>query len=288
MKKVYLYAAVTIVLWSTIATVSKLLLNTLDSTSVLAISSLFAFLVLFAIVILTPRRALFKQYRLKDYLLMSLLGLSGIFFYNFFYYLGASLLPASKAFTVNYLWPIMSIVFACIILKEKMTIRKAVAVCISFIGVIIIAGGSAKGGSLVGILLCVAAAVNYGLFTALAQKWKYDKVFYMMVSFALTFVICLILQKGSFPTLSFIQLAGLAYNGIFVLAIATILWTIALDVGSTAKISNLAYITPFLSLIWTFLILHEPIQLRSVIGLCVIVLGIFVQIKDKKLPTRAE
>ena len=47
--------------------------------------------------------------------------------YYVFYYTGTSNMPASQAFIVNYLWPIMSVVFACIILKEKMTVPKIFA-----------------------------------------------------------------------------------------------------------------------------------------------------------------
>ncbi len=286
MKKSYLYAAATILIWSSMATVAKLLLNTLDNALVLGLSSLFAFAALLICILATPKRALFKKYRVKDYLMMIFIGLPGVFLYNYLYYAAAQRLPASQAFTINYLWPIMSIVFACLILREKMTVRKALAIVISFVGVIIIAGGSAAGASLIGVLLCIGAAVSYGLFTALAQKWQYDKTFYMMLTFAVTFIICLFLNGNTpVPHLSLWQLAGLAYNGIFVLALATITWTIALSGGSTAKISNLAYITPFLSLVWTFLILSEPIEVRSVIGLCVIILGIFIQLLPRRTKT---
>ena len=46
MKKSYIYAGIAIFFWSTIALVSDLLLKTMDSMQVLAISSLFAFLFL--------------------------------------------------------------------------------------------------------------------------------------------------------------------------------------------------------------------------------------------------
>ena len=59
-------------------------------------------------------------------------------------------------------------------------------------------------------------------------------------------------------------------------------WVMALEKGDTAKISNLAYITPFLSLIWIALILKEKISIFSIIGLIVIVLGIIIQLKDKR------
>ena len=56
----------------------------------------------------------------------------------------------------------------------------------------------------------------------------------------------------------------------------------ALESGNTAKISNLAYITPFLSFIWTGLILKEPIHWNSIVGLLLIVCGILIQLKKKK------
>jgi len=58
-------------------------------------------------------------------------------------------------------------------------------------------------------------------------------------------------------------------------------WALALEKGDTAKISNLAYITPFLSLVWTSLILKEKLNPYSILGLVIIVLGILIQIKKE-------
>ena len=66
------------------------------------------------------------------------------------------------------------------------------------------------------------------------------------------------------------------------MAIGNTAWALALEKGNTAKVSNLAYITPCLSLICTALILKEQISILSVAGLCVIVLGILIQLKEKK------
>lgn len=66
------------------------------------------------------------------------------------------------------------------------------------------------------------------------------------------------------------------------MALANLSWAMALSCGNTAKVSNLAYITPFLSLAWTFFILKEPIDPISVVGLCMIVVGITVQLMGPK------
>lgn len=286
MKKVYSLAAVTIFLWSTSATVSKLLLGALDSMQVLCVSALFASLFLLVLNIANGNIKKLKAYKPKDYLHIVLIGLPGTFFYYLFLYTGMDRMPASQAMIINYLWPIMSVVFACILLKEKMTLRKGIAIAVSFLGMVIVVGGNLgdlSSGTLWGTLCCILAAMSYGLFTALNQRFGYDKqismMFYNFVAFVLTGLILVV--TGSIPQLNLTQTMGMAYNGIFNMAVAATAWAVALESGKTAKISNLAYITPFLSLVWTAIFLKEEISIFSVVGLVVIVMGIFVQLKDK-------
>ena len=59
-------------------------------------------------------------------------------------------------------------------------------------------------------------------------------------------------------------------------------WVMALETGKTEKVSNLAYITPFLSLVWTHLFLNEAIKLNSLVGLIIIIFGILIQMKEKE------
>lgn len=287
MKKSFILAGVSILLWSTMATVSKLLLGSMSGMQVLCVSSLFASVFLFVLGICNGKVSAMRHLCTKDYLKMTVAGLPGTFLYYMFYYIGAARLPASQAFIINYLWPIMSVVFACILLKEKMTVRKAVAIVLSFLGVVIVTGGDLlhlNAQTLIGIGGCVMGAVSYGVFTSLNQKWRYDTQTATMVAFFATFIIALIVNavSGDLFVPSMAQLAGLTFNGVLSFAIPTMCWILALSGGNTAKISNLAYITPFLSLVWTSLFLKEPISVYAVAGLAVIILGIFIQLKDSK------
>ncbi len=286
MKKTYLYAATAILFWSSIATVSKLLLGTLNSYQVLMFSALFAAVALFFVNLVTGRLKALKSYKPKDFLITILICSPGTFFYYVFLYSGTAKMAASQAFIINYLWPIMSVVFACIILKEKVTVRKIIAFALSFLGVLTVAGGELlnfNSQSLIGIVLCILAAVSYGSFTALNRKWNYDYNLSMMLSFFVSFLLTLIINAfGSvIPTVTLPQILGFAWNGFFVMAVATVTWALALKEGGTTKVSNLAYVTPFLSLVWTSLFLKEPIKPLSVLGLIIIVVSIFIQLKDK-------
>ncbi len=287
MKKHYIFAGVSILGWSTVATVVKLLLGSMNSFQVLFVSSLFAALFLFIVNIVTGNIKKLKSYKPIDYLKTILICLPGTFLYYVFYYTGTSYMPASQAFIVNYFWPIMSVTFACIILKERLTAKKIIAILLSFVGVVIVVGGDLlafEWSTLIGAAFCAAGAVSYGLFTALNKKAEYDARITLMIGFFSTFIFTGIfnLATNNIPVLSVPQILGIGWNGIVSIGLANTLWQLALKSKDTAKISNLAYITPFLSLIWTWLILEEPISPWSILGLVVIVTGILVQLKPSK------
>jgi drug/metabolite transporter (DMT)-like permease len=73
-------------------------------------------------------------------------------------------------------------------------------------------------------------------------------------------------------------LAGGIYIGLFEMGITFVLWLNALKYSSTtAKVSNLIYLSPFLSLILIYFTVGETILPSTVIGLSLIVAGIGMQ-----------
>ena len=288
MKKSFLYAFVSIAIWSTTATASKLLLHSFTTMQILAVSSGFAAALLLAVNLYKGNLKKLKTYSGKDLLITAGVGLLGTFFYNMFLVLGIDRLLASQAMIINYLWPMMAVVAGCILLKEKMTVKKAVAVVLSFLGVVIVTtNGQLTGfasGQLSGAGFCVLAAVSYGLFVALNKRLSYDSSLSMMLYYilsALVAVICLAVT-GDFPALGGVQTLGLAWVGLGDYAVAYVCWALAMKSGDTAKVANLAYLTPFLTLVVAHFVLGDPVTGWSVGGLGVIIAGIFLQLKDGK------
>lgn len=288
MKKPYLYAFGAIAFWSTTATVSKLLLHSFSTIQILAVCSLVAAVFLLGVNLVRGKLALLRSYRPRDLLITAGVGLLGTFFYNMFLVLGIDRLLASQAMIINYLWPMMAVVAGCLLLKERLTPRKAAAVVLSFLGVVLVTTNGEltglSGSSLTGAALCVLAAVSYGLFVVLNKRLSYDPTVSMMLYYivsALVAVSC-ILVTGDAPRLSGPESLGLLWIGLGDYSIAYVSWALAMKAGQTAKIANLAYITPFLSLVVAHFFLGDPITLWSVGGLLVIVAGIFLQLKDAK------
>lgn len=287
MKKSYFYALVSVFFWSTTTTVSKLLLHSISTMQVLAVSSVFATLFLLMVNVFKGNLKQLKSYQPRDYLVLVGVGFLGMFLYRMLLFFGVARMLASQAMIVNYLWPIMAVLASCVILREKLTVRKAIAVVMSFLGVVIVTtGGSAaglSGSDLTGTVLVAVAAVFYGLFVAINKRLQYDSFVSMMFYNAVA-AICAILGtlfSGETLLLTLSQNLGLVWVGVCNTAIGFVAWDLAMKTGDTAKVANLAYITPFLSLVVAYFLLGDPITIWSVGGLTVIVAGILLQLKDK-------
>ena len=224
-----------------------------------------------------------KRYRLKDYLKMSGLGFLGLFMYSALYYYGIAVLSSQEACILNYLWPMMIVLFACLLLRERLTVKKAIAMVMSFAGIVVLtlgSGGGSSGNRLFGIIACVAAAVCYGLFSVLNKKHSLNQSVTMMWIW-LTVAVCSAVSGLIFEAWQPItgwQWAGVAWLGIVVNAVAYLLWALALKgARDSAKIANLAYLVPFLSIVLSALILKEQIACTAAIALVLIIGGILLQ-----------
>lgn len=292
MKKNLIYAVLTVLIWSTMASVVKAILSDIPNMQALSVSSVFSFLFLLIVNIKNRKLKTLKSYKQKDIFAMCGLGFLGLFLYSALYYYGLAVLTAQEACILNYLWPIMLVVFSCILLKEKMTIMKTAAMLCSFFGIIILSlgGGSTPSvGVVFGMAACILAAVCYGLFSVLNKKADYDQNISMMFIWLTTAVCAAIfgLFTEKWIPIQGPQWLGILWLGVIVDGLAYLLWALALN-GSknTAAIANLAYLTPFLSLIVSAIFLKEALQPRALLALIFIIGGVLLQnyfeLKPKK------
>lgn len=282
----YAFALVTVILWGTAASAVKSLTEGLDSLCILGFTSLFAVVFLLLLLVLRGQGGLLRQYGPREYGALAGLGFLGMFLYSALYYFGIERLSAQEACILNYLWPVMIVFFSCLILKEPLTGRKAAAIALSFSGVLVIAlfdltaGGGTLSGDWAGIAACVGAAVCYGLFCVLNKKRGLDQTVGMIVFWGVT-CLCAFALAGATGALRLPappQLGGLLWLGVMVDGLPYLLWALALNgVDNTARIANLAYLTPVLSVIISAAALGERMSPAYLIALALILAGIAVQ-----------
>ena len=287
--KEYLYATGAVLAWGTAAPVLKAVMGRASEEFLLFASAGLSFLFLLGLNLRNRNRIREAGYRGRDYLAMACLGFVGLALYSYLYYTGIARLPAAEACTLNYLWPMMIVVFSIPILKEKMTLSKGLGILSSFAGVVLIAtqGKLADLGQadLSGVFRCLGAALCYGLFCVLLKKYAYDESLLLCIAYLVTAVFSGMLcwKNGSFAPVGFGEGLGIVWNGVGVNAVAYLLWARGLKQGDTAKISNIAYFTPFLSVVFGKLLLHENVTLWSLSGLVLIGFGMLVQVAARSV-----
>jgi drug/metabolite transporter (DMT)-like permease len=279
----YFYLALCILLWASIPVASKKILSELNNIQTLFYSTVFSFLVMGVILLFQGKFKTMKNYSIKDYIIMIFLGFLGNYLYYVLLYGALSLTSASEGFILAYTWPILVLILAFIILRERLTFQKAIAIAISFSGIIVIVTQgkilSLNFTSIVGDIMAISGAFVFALFSILGKRFNFDKTISVFIYFtsALIFVTLTCVFTSSIKLPSANVWMWLLYNGILVNGVSYIFWFKALEYGDTAIISNALYLTPFLSLVYISLFLNEKILFSSVAGLIIIVVGIIIQ-----------
>lgn len=281
----------TILLWSATPAVAKLALGELSNYQLLFYTSIVGAISLFLVNLFQGKLHLLAQYTKRDYLIMFGMGFVGIFLYYVFLYGAFALAPAGQVNVVNYLWPVFIILFSIPILRERFNFKTILAIGVSFIGALIAFTqgniSAFSGEHATGYLLAAIGALCYGLFSVVGKKLEYEKFSSMLVYYIAASVLIiptsLAISGFEIPKSLTTIIAILALGGIMN-SIAFVFWFKALKIGHTHKTANLIYSVPFLAMIWTYFLNGEQFSIASVIGLALIVTGIFIQLTNRDEP----
>lgn len=209
------------------------------------------------------------------------MGVLSPFLYYLCVFRAYSLLPAQQAQPLNLIWGIVIVILSIPILKQKIRIRTILAVLISFLGVVLL---STEGNfshlhikSPLGVGLALGSSIFWALYWLFNTKDKKDPIVRLFLNFCFGSLF-IIIYYLLFFTLRFPPLEGIigaGYTGIFEMGLTFYFWLKALKLSeTTARVSILIYIMPFLSLIFIHFVVGEKILLSSIAGLILIVAGI--------------
>jgi drug/metabolite transporter (DMT)-like permease len=285
----YLYAGASILAWSSISTAFKLSLQQLCPVGLLFIASISAVLFLGIAYVFGNRNMQISFAGSWRNIKKSLLpGLLNPFIYYLILFEAYNRLRAQEAQALNYTWAIVLALFSIWLLKEKFRWADLLALLISFLGVVII---STRGQlrtlnfeDLPGSLMTVSTSVIWAFYWIINIKDNRPALLKLFFNFlvGLLFIsvyVTLLKIRIFTPGASFyLGLAGGLYVGIFEMGLTFLLWFKAMEnTDNTAKISNLIFVTPFVSLLFIARILGESIHPATFAGLCLIVLSNVVQ-----------
>ena len=287
--KAFLFALITVGLWSTIATASKLTLRHLFPAEVLMYAAGVSTVVLFLIVIAQRKFNKLASLSKQEWGTSIGFGLINPFAYYLVLFKAYDLLPAQQAQIINYTWAITLSLLSIPLLGQKVLGKQWLAILVSYIGVLVIA---TKGNILAlhfenpsGVGLALFSTVLWALYWILNTRDKRDPVIGLFLNFlcALPCIVIYVFFTIGFRTLTPDGLFGAIYIGIFEMGVAFVLWLKAMKyTDNTARIANLIFISPFASLVFIHFFVGEEIYLSTLIGLVLVMGGLIIQALCKR------
>lgn len=277
-----LLALAAVISWSTVATAFKVALSYLTHFEMLLIASLTSVLIFSIVLTFQHKWGLVKQLNKKQWKELAFLGFLNPAAYYLILFKAYDMLPAQVAQPVNYAWPIVLLVLLAVFAKQPIPSKKYIGMFISMAGVVMISLGTGQLSGMsvpvTGVLLAAISAFFWAGYWMVNNKHKHsvDAIVSLFGSFvcgSLYLIVCIPFFGFSVPNLNGL-LAGM-YVGGFEMAIPFICFGIAMRITSNPTLINqLCYLSPFLSLFFIAMILHEPIVITTYIGLTLIVAGI--------------
>ena len=273
-----------VMLWSTVATAFSLSLQYLTPLQLVSLATFISWC-FFAIRLSAPeRRSALRVTSSKARATGLLVGWLNPGLYYLVLFAAYDRLPAQEAMAINYSWGITLALLAAPLLRQHLSAGALLAACISYGGILVIA---TRGAPLsldfaqpLGVGLALLSTVLWSLYWVINTRLSLDPEVNLFLNFsgALPLLLALLWWSNTpFPTL-WQGWAGGLYVGLFEMGLAFVLWMGAMKATtSTLRISSLIFLSPPLSLVLIWVIAGEPVKAYTLIGLVLILLGLWLQ-----------
>ncbi len=225
---------------------------------------------------------------LRDLPLFIILALSGIVFYNILLFYGLRFTDALNCSIITATSSLTIFLLAVICLKEKFRLRHFIGVLLSIGGVlVVITGGSVE--SLVtlsinyGDLIIMSTTILWALYSILGKKLmeRYSPLatttITCSIGTAMLFVIMIF--KRAFipvPPLSLFSWTNLFILGVLSTGLAFYWWYEGIKESGAGNSAIFLNVIPVATLIYSQVILHQPLSIPHFSGVSLIVVGLYL------------
>jgi len=282
--KAYLFGLSAVLCWSTVATAFKLSLAYLTPVQLLLGAGVVSWLVLAGYLLASGRWPLIGRCSRREWLASGVLGMINPFLYYLVLFEAYALLPAQEAQAINYTWALTMALLAVPLLGHRLRWGELLAALVCYSGVVVIATRGQpwlmEFASLKGVLLALFSTLLWALYWIFNTRDQRDPVVALFLNFScgVPMVALYGLFTGAWQNFDWAGLPGAAYVGVFEMGLTFVLWLHAMRyTRSAASISNLIFISPFLSLLFITLLLGERVLPSTLVGLGLIMGGLLLQ-----------
>ncbi|PDY46010.1 DMT family transporter [Bacillus pseudomycoides] len=278
-------------IWGGMYVVSKYVLDFVPPLTLVWLRFIIAFVVLYMILKTTKRKQKTTiQINKKDWLLFAWIGFIGYFVSITCQFVGTKLSDAHTGSLVTSATPAFMVVFATLILKEKLTTRRILSTVLATIGVTIVIGWDIEIGSyFIGTIILVGAAITWALLSIYvkiaSQQFSSLVITTYAIFFSLFFITpCMIweLQSNPIGDLNTTIILGILYLGIISTAGAFFLWNKGLELMDASIGSLFFFFQPIVGSLLGWLLLNETLNRNFFIGGALIIFSVAITTLEKK------
>ncbi len=204
-------------------------------------------------------------------------GVGGIFGYHALFFLALALAPPVEANLLNYLWPLLIVIFSGALLGMTLTWRHAAGTALALLGCVLLVGHGAsfRGEALAGYLSAIACAVVWALYSVLARRLASVPTEavagFCAGSAALAALTHLATEATVLPDAG--ALVAVILLGAGPVGASFFLWDIGMKRGDPRLLGTLAYATPVASTLLLILAGEAPFTLRALLAALLVAAG---------------
>ena len=226
----------------------------------------------------------------KDWLIIFLVGLIGNTISIVTQEMGTMLSTAQMGAIITATTPAFMVVFARLILKESITLKKCLSIALATIGVgIVVGNGQIDVTQQLGGLYLLLAALTWALMSVFVKKVPshYSQI---VVTTYTSLIAVMLLTPFVLPRLKNLDMVsvlqptisgGLLYLGIISTAGGFLLWNKGLQLMNASSGGLFFFFQPIVGTFLGWLLLGETIGLSFWIGSLLIFSGVFIVIRDE-------
>ena len=281
-----IYLTIAASLWGGIYVVSKIVMEVIPPMELVCIRYIIAILTL---VIIGKLMKVSWHIQLKDLPLIILISLCGYVISIWAQFAGTQLSSAQFGSVITSSAPAFMVIFAKVILHEKITIQKGMAVLLATSGVLLIIGiGQTDGQFRLRALLLIIAAITWALISVLIKKVPDDYSILVVTTYTMM-IAFLVITPIEFSkitntlTASILNpsiIACILYIGVFATAIAFYFWNKGMQMVDASTAGIYFFFQPLCGTLGGWLFLGEQIGLSFLIGTALILGSIILTVKN--------
>jgi len=282
-----MYLTLAASIWGGMYVVSKMVLAIIPPLELVWLRYLVA---LFTLVICGFATGQSWKLQRKDTLLISLIGLIGYFISIWAQFAGTQLSSAQMGAMITSATPAFMVLFARILLKERITFRKGLSVLLATIGVFCIIGvGNAGNSSQLGGMILGIAALTWALMSVLVKRVPSSYSQLVVTTYAILVATIamtpLVITQVDVVRFQQVMLQPLVWGGILYLGVvstagAFFFWNKGLQMVDATRAGVYFFFQPLVGTLLGYLFLGEQVGIGFWIGTLLILMGVLLVVKE--------